>query len=311
MNAGKKGASHASTFGGKNGRVGRPLSGKRIAQLVQLACVRDVCASKPGNVSRYYDFQDTTLEDFILSAVVIGPVFENIANASIGQTVLQAVQSTRSWVCSNTNLGMILLLAPLAKAALGDASDYGTIRRRLSVVLNSLTVEDARLTYEAIRLAHPAGMGRLLQADVSEEPSITLLEAMALANERDAVAREYVTDYAITFEVGLPALRDALAHGGDFSSSVVQTFLKILSHVPDTLIARKKGMETAAQVSRKADEVLAQGGVFTPDGQAGLDQMRQSLCDPDHSMNPGTTADLTTAAIFLMLLELESKPFSL
>ena len=282
-----------------------PITAEQIAQLVQVACIREVCAPKPGNVGRQCDFHDTTLEDFILSAIAIGPVFENIGKAGIGQTVLQAVQHTRRWVRSNTNLGMILLLAPLAKAALISASDCGTIRRFLGAELKSLTVEDARLTYEAIRLTQPAGMGRMPQSDISEDPSITLREAMELAKERDAVAREYVTDYAITFEIGLPELRDAFSRGGDFSSSVVQAFLKILSHVPDTLIARKKGMDAAVRVSQMARDVLAQGGVFTPEGRKELEEMRQVLCNPDHSLNPGTTADLTTAAIFLMLLERE------
>ncbi len=146
-------------------------------------------------------------------------------------------------------------------------------------------------------------MGRVPQADIREEPSITLLEAMALAQERDSVAREYVTDFAITFEIGLPVLNKARLQCPSFSDAIVQTFLTILSRVPDTLIVRKRGYETAQQISQKASEVLSKGGILTPDGRAALDEMDRKLRDLAHTLNPGTTADLTAAAIFLALVE--------
>lgn len=275
-------------------------TGRQIAQLAQMACIWEACASKPGNVNRYHDFSDTSLEDFLLSAVAIGPAFENAAQVGVGQTIWQATVDTRKWVQSNTNLGLILLLVPLAKACLTETEN---VRQSLRAVLNSLTVEDARLTYAAIRLAQPGGLGQVSQADVAEEPSITLLQAMALAQGRDAIAREYVTSFSIAFEIGLPALKGFLSRGVDFSSAIVQTFLSILSQVPDTLIARKKGLEAARQVSKWAGEVLTQGGVFTLEGRARLAEMDRALRDATHLLNPGTTADLTAAAVFLALFE--------
>jgi len=275
---------------------------KRITWLAQMACIWEACAPKPGNVSRHHDFPDTSLEDFLLSAIAIGSALEDAAQVSVGQTIWQATVDTRQWVRSNTNMGLILLLAPLVKACVNSGGVDNT-RQRLSAVLNSLTTEDARLTYEAIRLRQPGGLGRVSQADVAEEPSITLLQAMALAQDRDSIAREYVTDFAITFDTGLPALKKALSQSENFSSAVVQAFLTILSCVPDTLIARKKGLETAVQVSHRAGEVLLQGGVFTPEGRAGLAEMDRALRDATHALNPGTTADLTAAAIFLALFE--------
>ena len=94
---------------------------------------------------------------------------------------------------------------------------------------------------------------------------------MALAQERDSIAREYVTDFAISFEIGLPALNEALSQGCGFpSSAVVQAFLTILSTTPDTLIARKKGIESAREVSQRASETLAQGGIFTARWESSL-----------------------------------------
>ena len=277
---------------------------REIAQLAQMACIWEACAAKPGNVNRSSDFSNTSLEDFLLSAIAIGPAFENAACVGVGQTILRAAEDTHRWVRSNTNLGLILLLAPLVKACLA-AADVKDIRKSLNLTLNSLTVEDARHTYAAIRFVQPGGLGHAPQADVAEEPAITLLQAMALAKDRDAIAREYVTGFAIAFETGLPALKEALARRADFSSAVVQAFLTILSQVPDTLIARKRGWEAARLVSQKAMEVLSLGGVVTPEGRAGLAEMDRALRDESHALNPGTTADLTAASIFLALLDAE------
>ena len=274
----------------------------RISQLIQMACALEVCAPKPGNVNRCHDFSDARLEDFLLSAIAIGPSFENAARSGVGQIILDAVQSTRRWVRSNTNLGMILLFAPLAKACAGVTA-AANIRQELILVLNSLTVEDARLAYDAIRLANPGGLGSVARADVSDEPSITLLEAMRLAQERDSIAREYVTGYEITFEIGLPALGEAYAQAGNYSDAIVQSFLTIISRVPDTLIVRKNGEEAARQVSQMAIDVLNKGGIYSFEGRAALGSMDKALRDKTHRLNPGTTADITAAALFLTLLE--------
>lgn len=277
-------------------------------QLAQMACIWEACASKPGNVNRLHDFSDTSLEDFFISAIAIEPAFENAGQMGVGQLIRQGIECTRQWVRSNTNLGLILLLAPLVKACMtaSEITDSAKIRQNLRDVLNSLTVEDARLAYEAIRIAQPGGLGQVSHADVSEEPSVTLLEAMVLAQERDSIAREYATGYSITFETGLPALKEALSRGASFSDAAVQVFLTILSRVPDTLIARKKGPDAARQVTQQAAEVLAEGGVFTPKGRLALEDMDRALRDDAHALNPGTTADLTAAAIFLALLETHS-----
>jgi triphosphoribosyl-dephospho-CoA synthase len=283
----------------------RQKSEKQIAQLVQIACVLEACAPKPGNVNRYHDFSDTSLEDFLLSAIAIGPAFENAGSSGVGQIILNAMADTRGWVQPNTNLGMILLFAPLVKATLG-VSNVSEIRPNLKRILSSLTVEDARLAYVAIRSACPGGLGTVAQSDIAEDPSVTLLQAMELAQERDAVAREYVTGFAIVFERGLPAINSALSRGCIISDAIIHAYLTILSEVPDTLIARKKGMEASRMVSQLASDVLANGGVFTREGKKALAEMDRMLRADEHTLNPGTTADLTAASIFLALFNRSS-----
>ena len=284
---------------------------KRIAQAAQIACLLEASAPKPGNVNRLHDFSDLHFEDLLLSAVAIGPAMESAYKYSVGQIIFRAIQDTQLLVNTNTNLGIVLLLAPLVKAcSFGpggyrilkpDTDNFANTREKLTAILVGLTVEDARLAYAAIRSVHAGGLGKVTQADISEEPSITLLKAMALVQENDSVASEYVSRYAITFEIGVPALKEALGAGNNLSSAIVQTFLVILSRVPDTLIARKIGKERAIQVSQWAKDVLEKGGTLAPEGWKAIAELDRELRDANHTCNPGTTADLTTATVFLYL----------
>jgi triphosphoribosyl-dephospho-CoA synthase len=282
--------------------VKRPTA-VEIAWAAQLACLFEVSVAKAGNVSRSAAFADARFEDFAASAVAIGPALRDAPAASVGQTIAAAAADTRRLVATNTNLGIILLLAPLAKAAaLVDAE--GGLRATLHQVLVDLTVEDARLAYGAIRDASPAGMGDVAEFDVHEpEVAVTLREAMGAARERDSVAREYVTDFAITFTLGAETLRRCWLDGATFSDAVVMAFLTILAEVPDTLIARKNGMSTAGDVSRRSAEVLAVGGSLTVPGRARAAELALELADHAHALNPGTTADLVAASIFVFLTE--------
>jgi triphosphoribosyl-dephospho-CoA synthase len=271
-----------------------------VAALVQLACLLEASAPKPGNVSPGRAFHDTSYDDFLISAAAIGPAFADVARNSIGTTIEQAIEATARATRANTNLGIVLLLAPLAKAA---GLPGGTLRERVGRVLAETTTEDARLVYQAIRRAGPGGMGKAGSQDLSETPTVTLTEAMALARDRDAVAREYATDFELTFTRGAPALRAARAAGLGWSDAVVETFLTLLASSPDTLIVRKGGRQVAESVSRRASEIAKAGGVRTEEGRALLRAFDAELRDPQNTRNPGTTADLTAAAIFVALLE--------
>ncbi len=271
-----------------------------------MACLLEASAEKPGNVTPCHDFFDTKYEDFLLSGAAIGRAFRNISNASVGETIFQAVKDTRELTGVNTNLGIILLLAPLAKAY--SLKKHENIRSALRTVLKDLSVKDAEFAYEAIRIANPGGLGKVVKYDVNNvNVDITLLEAMSEACERDSIAREYITDFEITFETGLPALRDALDMGSTFSDAVIQTFLTILSRVPDTLIARKKDKNTAQDISSRSKKILDSGGVLTPHGREKINALDRFLRDGTHSLNPGTTADLTASVLFVYLMENDLK----
>ena len=276
-----------------------------IAALAQLACLLEVSAPKPGNVSPGRHFADLRYEDFLASAVAIGQPFARVAHQSLGETIRQAVEATACWTKTNTNLGMVLMLAPLARAAALSESLRGSedppLRSALRRVLTQTTVDDARHVYAAIRRAAPGGLGRAAEQDVAGEPDVTLLEAMRLAADRDSVAREYATGFETTFERGAPTLERARRDGLPWGDAIVETFLQLLAHERDTHIVRRTGVEAADRVSALARAALEAGGVRSPEGRQAIETMDAAIRDPRNSNNPGTTADLTAASIFATL----------
>lgn len=279
------------------------LTGVEIAWAAQLACLFEASVDKPGNVSPRVGFADARFEDFAASAVAIGPALRDAGLATVGETIVRAVADTRRLVATNTNLGMILLLAPLARAAACLEAGTG-LRAAVSGVLDGLTVQDARLAYEAIREASPAGLGEVDRHDVGGgDVTVTLREAMDAARERDSIAREYVTDFEITFALGADTLSRCWEDGDAFSDAILAAFLTILAAVPDTLIARKNGKAAAEDVSRRAARVLSSGGSVSERGRAGLCELARELGDEAHTFNPGTTADFVAASLFVFLTE--------
>jgi triphosphoribosyl-dephospho-CoA synthase len=271
-----------------------------VGEAAQLACLLEASAPKPGNVSPGHPFHDTSFEDFLASAVAIGPAMTRAGAVPLGITIRAAISATRRFTLVNTNLGMVLLLAPLCRAAQRAG---GRLRDRVCEVLAETTVADAVLVYQAIRLAAPTGLGAAEAQDVAADPTVTLREAMGLAAERDSVAREYVTDFAITFERASPCLRRALRSGLSWTQAVIETYLDLLSHIPDSHVVRKLGPGPAEAIMRRAGEVHSAGGARTPSGRLALAAFDAELRDDRNTRNPGTTADLTAAAICAVILE--------
>ena len=291
--------------------LGVPRDSVAIACRAQLACVLEASAPKPGNVSPGRPFADVRYEDFVVSAEAIARPLEGAGRRPLGETIFLAVEATAVRTNANTNLGIVLLLAPLARAAVRlldvaappERSDrLRNLRQEVGQVLRDTTVADAIHAYRAIRLAHPGGLGTAEEQDVAGEPSITLLEAMRLAADRDGIAREWATSFDTTFEKGVPALLGARADGLGLSEAIVETYLTLLAAGPDTHIVRRGGDALAQRASGFAADALAAGGVRSDGGRRAIDAMDAALRDPRNLANPGTTADLTAATLFAALL---------
>jgi len=275
---------------------------------VQVACIWEVAARKVGNVHPSADFAATTLTDFLLSALAINRAFMDDCGRGVGLAVWLAVEDTIEYVGQNTNLGICLLAAPMVAANRALPLN----RVNIQSVLNRLTRDDAECVYKAIRLANPGGLGDVREQDVKDEPTVTLLEAMKLAADRDMVARQYANGFADVFDFGVPAFLAAFEQFGCVEAAIIDSQIKWLAEYPDSLIARKNGPEVAEEVRKRAAEVLALGGIAASEGRRAGVALDRHLRSDGNKLNPGTTADLITACLFVALREnkvVPSAPF--
>ncbi|WP_339729940.1 triphosphoribosyl-dephospho-CoA synthase [uncultured Gimesia sp.] len=267
---------------------------KNIQQLehwVYLACLMEATARKPGNVHPETAFPDLTYSDFLKSAAVIAPILSHSTSDKVGPSIRESICETQKVIPSNSNLGMVLLLAPLAAVPSEQTIDAG-----IHAVLDQLTIQDAREVYEAIRIAKPGGLGKTESEDVATEPTGTLRDVMCLAADRDSVASEYANDFHITLGTAVPALQEFWSKSADWESAVIRLQLRLMSDFPDTLIARKCGPNEAKQSAARARAVL-DAEEFTPS----LSNFDLWLRQNGNQRNPGTTADLIVAALFVAL----------
>jgi triphosphoribosyl-dephospho-CoA synthase len=258
------------------------------------ACLAELDAPKPGNVHRFAPGHRMEAADFVRSAEVsAAPIAAT--GARVGIRVRAAVDATLSAVSQNTNLGIILLCAPLAAAS--EVPDIA-LRSALAGVLDGLDRADAQDVFSAIAAANPGGLGRAPRHDVNAPAVATLRQAMAEAADRDRIARQYVTTYEDVFLLGLPALANARRRRGDARWSTLTVYLTFLAAMPDTHIVRKFDAAAAEAVRGEAagwrDAVAA---ARDPEGIVdGLLSWDGEL--KSRGINPGTSADLTVATLF-------------
>lgn len=266
------------------------------------ACRCDVMVRKPGNVSIHSPGHAMQAEQFLTSAEASMPgLFAH--GAKVGARIESAVRATRAAVACNTNLGILLLCAPLAAAAeRSPLSGCSTLFATLAAVLAELDIEDARAAFRAIALANPGGLGKAAEQDVATEPDVGLVEAMALAAGRDMIARQYANGFADLCGFGLDALRANHALSGMSHPLAVQRlYLAWLAREPDSHIARKFGVETACGVSGEARVWLERLGADARAADS-ADFIRWDESLKARGLNPGTSADLTVATLFLAAL---------
>jgi triphosphoribosyl-dephospho-CoA synthase len=253
-----------------------------------VACILEAAAPKPGNVHPGAAFPDLAHDDLVAAAIAIAPVLERAPELPLGRTILDAVAAAVAVTRSNANLGIVLALAPLAAAPSPE---------RVAEPLARLGPADAADTWRAIALAKPGGLGTSDRHDLSAPPPSDLLDAMRAAADRDQIARLWTTGYAGLFTGPVADLGAELAAGRDLEEAIVLAHLRQLAREPDSLVARRHGPDVAADVSRRAAAVLAAGSAW----RAAAAEFDRSLRVP-HRVNPGTTADLLAAALYILVV---------
>jgi triphosphoribosyl-dephospho-CoA synthase len=262
---------------------------------VQLACLLEVSAAKPGNINPTHEFSDTTYADMVRSALALGPVFGRgrAVERSVGELIADGVEATARVARANTNLGIVLLFAPLVRAAVTRRAEQ-SLRSGVERILARLDVDDAAAAFAAIASAQPGGLGAAPEHDVRAPARVSLREAMAAAAHRDSIASEYVNGYAIVFDSAVPLLDEALRNGSSTLDAIVSLHVGLLASHPDTLIARKAGDAAARSVSAAARSVR--------EGAMSLADFDASLRRDGNRLNPGATADLVAATLLAALL---------
>ena len=268
--------------------------GFSVESLLRRACRLEVLARKPGNVHPETAFADLSCDDFLRSADIVAPILAATPELGIGAAILDAVTKTQVILGKNTNLGIILLLAPLTAVPLGQSLSEG-----IGAVLDGTSVEDARLVYRAIRAAAPGGMGEVAEQDLSLEPTQSLVEVMRLAAGRDRIAYQYAHQFRDVIELAVPALLDWSRRTSDWETAVIGLHVQLMDAIPDTLIARKCGTTVAVDSARRARQVLDSGWPETAAGRVAIAELDRWLREDGHRRNPGTTADLVAATLFV------------
>ena len=265
----------------------------------------DVAAIKPGNVGWHGGNGSMTSHDFLRSATACGWALCALQQ-SLGKRILHAVQQTHQAVGTNTNLGIVLLCAPIVMAALesDDATihDLSQFRQRVKAVLVAATPQDVADIFAAIRLAQPGGMGEVEENDIRNTPHGHLLDIMRSASGRDRIAAEYANHYALLFETLVPLLLEIYQRWGYYCWAVTGVYLYLLGTCSDTLVHRKYGQDIAYAIRHEL-EPFAKEVVQSKTPQ----QFEQKLLLLDRDLkkrgiNPGTSADLVVCSFFIARL---------
>ena len=277
------------------------ISPELMSELYQQACEVELQAFKPGNVSVYADGHDMTVEDFRISAKVSAVALCN-TDYSLGEKIYYAVKATREAVGCNTNLGILLLCAPLIEAIAIKSPDI-SLQQALNAVLTNTSLEDADWVFKAISLASPGGLGNADQADVSEKPTINLTEAMRLASSRDRIALQFVTNYQDIFDFALPIYYNGATKWCKQDWSALAVFVSLLCRFPDSHVERKYGSQYNGMIALKMTQLSeelskAERPELTLPLLHSIDKAFKS-----QGLNPGTMADLTVATVFTVFLE--------
>lgn len=305
--------------------------GEIVGRCTSLAALLEVSAyPKPGNVHRLRDFPDTKYEHFLAGSISLGPRMRKLAEKGqrigngdrewamlgMGENILASVKDMMDWQSGgNVHLGILLLFTPLAAAA-GSVLNKGVVdleelRNALDEIISGATPLDSVNIYKAIDEAMSVeNLGSVDNLDVKDTSSLdrildeglTPRDIFRECQTRDAICNEWVTGFNVTFTEGYSFLRKRLDEGASINEATVDTFLQILSEHPDSLIQRKSGAKAAISVSEKAKEIVQAGGTSTEVGMKMIWELDDELREENGSLNPGTTADLTAASLFLLLL---------
>lgn len=281
------------------------MNPSHIARCAQLAMILEVSATpKPGNIDRDHNYTDTRFEHFLASAVGVYPIMEKASGSrsGVGAFIRESVLESGKWQNGgNTHFGAFILLIPLVMAA---GEDRGCLRTRVQEIVRETSSEDAIEFYRAFRDAkvkvkpvEDLDLNDLNSIGKIEAQGLTLFKMMEISGSYDIIAGEWVNGFEKTFECAA-SIRDKIGKYG-INDAVVLTFMEILSRYKDTFIQTKFDGRKAEEISLMAKKILEKGD---------FEEIRNEICSFDEKLlrdgiNPGSTADIIIAGLFVSLFE--------
>ncbi len=273
------------------------------AENAQLALLLEVAGTpKPGNVDRHRDLSDLRFEQFLAGAVGSLAGFRLAASGgTIGEAFRTGVQGMSNQSGGNTQFGCLLLLVPLITAATrGSLTPDG-----VKTIVSETTVSDSIDFYRSFEYVDVAVDDPPTDADALDvrrgaaaaetlrSRALTLYDIMELSanpdgnRTADGNAEEWTTGFSRSFRAAEQIATDS----GPILDRAARAFLSLLAEKPDTLVAIKHGRDVASNVCDRA------GAVGQDLGAA------EALAAEfvEEGINPGTTADITAAALFIAL----------
>ncbi len=294
-----------------------------VAMYAQLACILEVSCPKPGNVSRYHDFDDTKYEHFLASGIAIGSAVDQATTAGyqaenggieidsvgIGSLIKKVVTNSQAIHSGgNTNLGIAMLLIPLSAAAgmaiACNKFNNKQIRENIDKIIKNTTPSDTIALYEAIKSLNPSWLGTVKYLDINNRDAFTTIKEQNLNifdvmsySKHDSIAKELTTKMKISFELGYPRIVEIFDETKDINQAVLSCFMTILSKIEDSLIIRKGGIKTAQEISADAREIMDQN--MDPKK---IKMFDKKLRNNGNILNPGSTADLVATSLMIAFL---------
>ena len=280
------------------------LTENQVKMAFEYACKLDVFSIKPGNVFLDHPAYGMTHKDFLQSSMACSDIICE-QNIDIGEKILESVKASIDVVGCNTNLGIILLCSPIVEAIYLD-NEHKLQQNNLKKVIDRIDLKQTKTIYKAINLANAGGMGLKDKFDLNTKKSsdFILSEAMNFASSYDYIANEYTNYFNNIINTISLNWRNYFKLMGNAECATTATFLKLISSNPDSLIARKYGLDTAIEVSGK---FRALSDEYCELKNPNIINNKLLLLDSElkiQGLNPGTTADVVVASIFINRLGL-------
>ena len=260
------------------------------------SCKKDIELIKPGNVNLLSSHKDTKAQDYLDSAILSSKELFN-QNHSFGKRILESVKVTRAQINVNTNLGIILLCAPVIQAYI----DFNLLdlREGIKKTLATTSIKDTHDLCAAINVSSPGGLGDRDMYDTASYPNASIKEIMNYSQEYDRISYQYSHNFSDIFDFIIPKLEFLNQRYESLDISLSLLFIEILAKIPDSHISRKFGDKIAKKTSNNAYDLLK-----ILDREYDPDYLAKALNNLDYEykkkgINPGTTADLLVASLMI------------